>query len=141
MKISRTGPATGPGQPRRAQSRPGEAAGEFSRYVDMRPSGSRSVPPATPLAGLDGVLAIQEVPDATVNRRRAVRRGYGLLDELQELQLGLIDGRLSEVTLRGLAARLEEARPAVEDPKLASVLDQIELRAAIEMAKLRHGRD
>lgn len=141
MKISRTGPATGPGQPRRAQGRAGEAAGDFSRYVDVRPSGSRSVAPATPLAGLDALLAIQEVPDATVKRRRAVRRGHGLLDELQELQLGLIDGRLSEGSLRGLATRLKEARPEVDDPKLASVLDQIELRAAIELAKLRHGRD
>lgn len=141
MKISHTGPSAGPGRPRRAGSRPGETAGEFSRYVDMRPAAPRSAPPATPLAGLDAVLAIQEVPDAAVSRRRAVRRGHGLLDELQELQLGLIDGRLSEATLRGLAARLEETRPEVDDPKLASVLDQIELRAAIEMAKLRDGRD
>jgi hypothetical protein len=139
MKVSHSGPPAGPVQPRRAGSRPGEAAGGFSRYVDMRPSAPRSAPPATPLAALDGVLAIQEVPDATVGRRRAVRRGHGLLDELQELQLGLIDGRLPEATLRGLAARLDEVRPAVDDPKLAAVLDQIEIRAAIEMAKL--GRD
>jgi hypothetical protein len=105
----------------------------------MRPSAPRSAPRPTPLAGLDGVLAMQEVPDATVSRRRAVRRGHALLEELQELQLGLIDGRLAEATLRGLATRLEEVRPAVDDPKLAAVLDQIEIRAAIEMAKL--GRD
>ena len=142
MKISHAGPSAGPGLPRRGGSRPGDkTAGEFTRYIDLRPSPPRGVPPATPLAGLDGVLAIQEVPDATAERRRAVRRGHGLLDELRALQLGLIEGRLSEGVLRGLAARLQEARPAVDDPKLASVLDQIEIRAAVEMAKLRRDRD
>jgi hypothetical protein len=141
MKIHHTGPPAGPGQPRRAGGRPGDAAaGEFTRYVDMRPSAPRNAPPAAPLAGLGGVLAIQEVRDAAADRRRAVRRGHGLLDELHELQLGLIEGRLSEATLRDLAARLEDTRPALDDPKLAAVLDQIDIRAAIEMAKLRRDR-
>jgi Class II flagellar assembly regulator len=140
MKISNAGPTTGPGQPRRTGSRSGDPAGEFTRHIDMRPAAARSVTPAMPLAALDGVLAIQEVPDAAAQRRRAVRRGHALLDELHELRLGLIDGRLSEATLRRLAALLDTAEPPLDDPKLATVLDQIELRAALEMAKLRHGQ-
>ena len=106
-------------------------------HVGARPR--RTGPAATPLAALDGVLAAQEVPDAAGERRRASRHGHGLLDELQALQIGMVEGWVSEAALHRLAGLLDRLRPAVTDPELAAVLEEIELRAAVELAKLARG--
>ena len=81
-------------------------------------------------------MALQAVPDATERRRRSARRGGRLLDGLAEIQLALLDGALSASVLTSLGAELRMAREATDDPGLESVLAQIELRAAVELAKL-----
>ena len=101
------------------------------------PAATTGIAPTTPLAALGGVLAVQEVEDPTAERRRATRHGHSLLDELRELQLGMVDGRVSEGTLRRLAGLVDGLRPSAADARLAAVLDAIELRAAVELAKLR----
>ncbi len=139
MKITGTGPGARASQSRRAAGGTGNtAAGAFAVHVGGRPVASAGIAPATPLAALDGVLAVQEVDDAAGEQRRAVRRGHNLLDELRELQLGMVDGWVSEGTLQRLAGLVDGLRPAA-DPQLAEVLDAIELRAAVELSKLRGG--
>lgn len=93
--------------------------------------------PGAPLAALQSVLAVQEVEDeAAARRSRAVTRGRALLDELDGLKLAMVEGWLSEATLRRLAALIDEARPPAGDPALDTLLDEIEARAAVEAAKL-----
>jgi hypothetical protein len=87
------------------------------------------------LASLDAVLALQGLPDAAERRRRAVRHGHALLDGLEALRLALLDGSLSSATLRQLAER----REPLGEPRLDAVLAEIELRAAVEVAKLERG--
>jgi hypothetical protein len=94
---------------------------------------------APPALGVGGLLAAQELPDATEERRRAVEHGFDLLDRLDGLRLALLDGRLDRQSLQGLAESVRQARSTVDDPGLAAVLDGIELRAAVELAKLGHG--
>jgi CHASE3 domain sensor protein len=43
---------------------------------------------------------------------------------------------VQEGALRRLAGLLERLRPATADPELSAVLDEIELRAAVELAKV-----
>jgi hypothetical protein len=141
MKITGSGSTAGPSQRRKVSGRSGDrpAAG-FAEQVNARPSASSGVAPSPPLAALEGVLAAQEVADPAEQReqrRRAVRHGHSLLAELRELQLGLVEGWVSESTLHRLAGLLDGLRPGVEDPKLDALLDDLELRAAVELAKLR----
>ncbi len=138
MKITGSGPTAGPSQRRKVSGRSGDrVAGAFAEHVSARPLASSGVAPSPPLAALDGVLAAQEVPDPTEQRRRAVRHGHSLLAELRELQLGLVEGWVPEGTLHRLAGLLDGLRPTVEDPQLDALLDDLELRAAVELAKLR----
>ena len=97
-------------------------------------------PPGAPLAALDGVLALQEVQDAPSGRRRTVERGHDLLDELENLRLAMIEGWLSERALRRLSELIEVRADAVDDDRLEGVLREIEVRAAVEIAK-RDRRD
>jgi hypothetical protein len=140
MKITGSGPTAEPGQRRKVAGRGGESSdASFAEHVNVRPAAGSPVPPTTPLAALSGILATQEVPDPTQERRQATRRGHGPLDELHQLQIGLVEGWVSEGTLRRLAGLLDRLRPALTDPDLDAALDEIELRAAVELAKLTRG--
>lgn len=99
-------------------------------------------PPATPaaatptLGAVDALLIAQEIPDPLAGRRRAVQRGNALLDRLDDLRLGLLAGVLPRERLDELARLARSARETVDDPRLGAVLDEIDLRVAVELAKL-----
>lgn len=133
MKITSRAPVTGPDRRRRVSS----GAAGFAEQVGARPATRAGLAPAAPLAALESVLAVQEVGDDAEDRRRALRRGHSLLDELHALQIGLIGGGPPESAVQRIAAVLGLPRPDSRDPGLEEVLDSIELRAAVELAKLR----
>jgi hypothetical protein len=91
---------------------------------------------APALNTLDTLLTVQEVPDASAGRRRAVKRANTLLDQLDELRLALLSGVLPREHLDELARLAGSAREGFNDPGLTQLLDQIDLRVAVELAKL-----
>ena len=106
-------------------------------FSDLLAHEAAPAAPAAPAAGVGGLLALQELGDATAERRRAaMARGFDLLDRLDELRVGLLTGTLDRGMLTSIAQRVRTARSAVDDPGLAAVLDEIELRTAVELAKL-----
>jgi hypothetical protein len=105
-----------------------------SALQDEPPAPAATAPPK--LNPLDALLSIQELPDALTGRRRALQRGSSLLDRLEELRLGLLAGIVPRERLRQLAELAQSVRDGVDDPRLAELLDQIDLRVAVELAKL-----
>ena len=83
---------------------------------------------------LDALLALQAVEDPLLKRRKLVRRGNQLIDTLEGLRGDLLAGRLAEGRLNQLMAVLGQAREHSE-PGLDALLDEIELRARVELAK------
>ncbi|MEE7476774.1 hypothetical protein MHIMP23_10640 [Methylobacterium hispanicum] len=69
-------------------------------------------------------------------RRRSVRRGHDLLDGLDRLKAALLGGRVAAQDLRAIAGRLSERVGESGDPRLDGLMAEIELRAAVELAKL-----
>jgi hypothetical protein len=135
MKITHVGPTKGPERRRRAGASSGQSA-TFSPVRESRGGASGEISATTPLGVLGAVLALQEVSDPPAQRRQAIERGHGLLDELHQLRVGLIEGDLLEAPLRRLTQLLENKPAAVGDQRLGAVLEAIELRAAVELAKL-----
>lgn len=133
MKV--TGP-TGPSAPQ--GSRPTRAAGGFAvpgAAANAPASAATAAAGVSGVAGVTALMALQGVEDATERRRRAIRRGGGLLDRLDELKLALLSGEAGEGALDRLSRTLREERPVDADPGLNSLLEQIDLRAAVELAK------
>jgi hypothetical protein len=83
------------------------------------------------------LFALQEVPDATAGRKRALARGHRLLDRLDELRLGLLLGHIARDKLADLARLARDGGQEVDDPNLREILAEIELRAEVELAKLQ----
>jgi len=90
------------------------------------------------VGALDALLALQQAPDALSGRAKARKRGEQLLDELDRIRIGLLVGRIPLAGLKRLSALLSQPRPDVDDPRVEQVLAEIEVRAAVELAKLGH---
>jgi hypothetical protein len=108
--------------------------------VDFVPAGG-SAPaqvagsaPAQAATGIDAILALQAVERPLSGRKKAVRRGASLLDMLEEIQADLLVGRISGESLDRMGALLAETRER-SLPGLDSLLDDIELRVRVELAK------
>ena len=135
MKITSSRPLRS--TPVRAAARASSTTGsDFSSQLTDGPSATGTVSSATPLGAIDGILAVQEVPSATDGRSRGIKRGYSILDQLDEIRLGLLSGSLSSMRLVALSQEIKQVKDTVIDPQLSAILDDIELRAAVELAKL-----
>lgn len=137
MKIDPTGTARPSTSARRGERAGGARSSEFSRHLDSGTAAS-GVSGSTPLGAVQALLSLQEVEDATTRRARAVRRGQDLLDRLDDIRDALLAGVLPRGAIVALADLVRAQRPSVVDPNLQEVLDEIELRAAVELAKLDH---
>jgi Class II flagellar assembly regulator len=89
-----------------------------------------------PIAALDSILMLQGMDNSTEGRSKGLAHGEQLLDLLDSVRDGLLAGGIPRATLNKLAAAVTRRHEAFADPKLQDVLDQIELRAHVELAKL-----
>lgn len=91
--------------------------------------------PLSAASGIDAILALQGIDDPLFSKRKTVKRGQSILDTLEEVKADLLVGRVGEGRLNKLLALVQQARDRV-DPDLDALVDDIELRALVELAKL-----
>jgi hypothetical protein len=137
MKITR---ASGVGGPSATTSARGVQGGEFRVSTTGVAQGPQSIARATSLAGVssvDALLALQDVGGPLERRRRSVARAGRMLDALEAVKISLLDGEAPSAALADLVGAVSEARMGSDDPKLEGILNEIETRAAVELAKLQ----
>lgn len=120
-------------------------AGEFAAELDKvggadETSGPDAVDQVGAVLGMGGILAAQSVdpdgkPDHKERQRRAAK-GAEILDRLEEVRRGLLLGAIPKDRLQELAHMVREKRERGADPVVSRLLDEIELRAEVELAKL-----
>jgi hypothetical protein len=104
----------------------GEAAQDTPRATMARP--------AMPAGAMDALLSLQVVDDGAQRRRRSLQRGRGLLDSLDSLKIAVLNGHVPTGLLQKMARDLKEQNSS-DDPALSEIIVQIEVRAAVELAK------
>src|SRR4051812_24749247 len=116
------------------------AGGDGFRVIAPEQAGgagqAASVSATQSVMGVGPLMPLQDVGGPMEGKRRAVRRAGRILDVLDEIKVALLDGGLSGAELDRLRRAVRDERGATEDPRLEAVLDEIELRAAVEMAKM-----
>ncbi|HEX5264944.1 MAG TPA: flagellar assembly protein FliX [Phenylobacterium sp.] len=137
MKV--TGPSGIGSSSASAPSRPA-AGGEGFRIATPSPAAGASqvagADATRAVMGVDALIALQDVGGPLERKRRAVRRAGRILDVLDDVKDGLLSGELGVGDLDRLRRAIRDEREMTDDPQLEAVLDDIELRAAVEMAKL-----
>jgi hypothetical protein len=112
------------------------ATGTFTLGAE-EPSRTATAPGAPrPIGGIDALIALQGVEDATERRRRAVKRGRSALDALDALKLGMLAGTLDMAALAALKSATATLAERTGEPGLDTVLAEIALRAEVELAKV-----
>ena len=87
------------------------------------------------ISTVDALIALQGVETPTERKKRAVAKGRNALDVLDRLKLGLLDGSVDGSTLARLKVAAEGLSEQTGDPGLDTVLSEIDLRVAVELAK------
>jgi len=116
--------------------RPGGGASSSFSVSDSEAPRAQTVAGPAPLAAVDSILMLQGLDDSTSGRSRATAHGEQLLGLLDEVRDGLLIGGIPRGTLNRLADAVGRRHESFADPRLQGVLDEIELRARVELAKL-----
>lgn len=130
----------------RAKRKKGVSGGSGSSFADQLRGASNgggsqvaetSMVDHAALDGVDALLAMQEVGDATdeKTRRQASQYGDDLLNRLNSIQDALLMGAIPKDSLMDMAQKLRSGRVKIQDPRLNGILDEIELRVEVEIAK------
>lgn len=80
-------------------------------------------------------MALQGVEDLTQRKKRAVAKGRSALDALDLLKVGLLDGSVDRSTLARLKVVAEGLSEETGDAGLDQIMQEIDLRVAVELAK------
>jgi hypothetical protein len=130
----------GPGSIRKAQ--PVKRAGKtgsagsasFSRLLEetSETGAANNVGGTT---AVSGILGVQEVDDALAHATKGKTRAQDILDRLEDLRIELLTGTISREKLLQLSRIVTAHKGQVNDPRLAEILAEVDLRARVELAK------
>lgn len=120
----------------RRTGRPASSASTGFVAEEIHEARAAALTGASPLAAVDTILALQGLPDTLEHNQRGVKHGDEMLSLLDEIRHGLLAGTISRGLLNRLASATTEHRKSFADPKLGAILDEIDLRARVELAKL-----
>lgn len=142
MPITSSG-SVRPGAAPRPSRRKAAAETSGGRFVldDVGAKGaaaSEAAPQTAVVTAPYSLLSMQEAfpePAPLNGRARAVHQGHDLLDRLDDLRRAIVAGVVTPSHLDDLASALAAERAASGDPDLDALIGEIELRAAVEMAK------
>lgn len=115
----------------------GSRANGFAASVGHADGTGRAAP-APPLTAPIAILSLQEIDQDEPGQRRSVERAHDMLDELERLRLAMVEGWVPETALRRLAVLADDrAAERGGDAPLDGILQDVEVRAAVEVAKRR----
>lgn len=138
MKVEGPSKTSGPAGTKKAGS-VSSADGSFEDFIAHAPKEAASAAPTRSIARVDALLSVQaaESPTERAARRRMRERGEGILRELDQLRHAILTGTMTLGQVIDIADVVASHREKVVDPGLTAILDEIDMRAQIEIAKAR----
>ena len=135
---------------KRPERKKSSAAGEsgFSNLLDSigeeenisdSPALSYVAPPSA-LSSLSTLLSVQGISEELSRRQKHIRHAHLTLDGLEELRHALLLGEVPIYLLSTIEKRMSDIKQQDLPAALRDVIEEVELRAAVELAKLRMHR-
>lgn len=113
--------------------------GDFLSAAEEAEQASGAGPAAAPreVTGLNPLLSLQEVSEEEIRRQRSLQQGKQSVDILEQLRREILTGQTTPAMILKMQDQVEQLRRnAAPDPRLQEIMDDIELRLAVEAAKL-----
>lgn len=91
------------------------------------------------IASIDVLLAAQTTEDPAQEKakKRMQIRAEDILDRLKSLKIAMVSGHITIGHMMSIADVVASHREKINDPELTAILDEIDLRAHVELAKLK----
>jgi len=134
MKVDQTRRNSLAGVKRSSGSR-GAASSDFDSLL-ISEQKIDAVAASNRISSVDAVVALQEITGDNTDERGAKNRANLILDKLEDIRMGLLMGQIPKSNLDELSRILIVARENSIDANLLEIIEDIELRAKIELAKL-----
>lgn len=114
----------------------GESFADYLMGGDV--SGSAEVGASATVTTVGAIFATQTVDDEEEKqiRKKLVKKANTLLDNLEEIRQEIIFGVVSKEKLIEISRMVKQKDVETKDKKLKDILDEIELRVEVELAKL-----
>lgn len=93
------------------------------------------------LHSVNPFLALQEIDSYQTDQQKMLGTGKNLLTHLNDIRLALINGDLNKEHINNLKKTLSQQKLTLKSPELQQVIDEIYLRAEVELAKLEVTED
>ena len=142
MKIQ--GPGKTSGTSKTNKKGKTESSGEsFGDFVSKGTSESAGATTTKSIASVDALLSVPaaEDPTARAAKKRMRQRGGNILDALEKIRTAMLTGNLTVGNMIDVADVVASHREKITDPMLTAIMDEIDLRAQVELAKMRVAMD
>ena len=120
------------------------SAGSFADILALSGSeethAANGVSDVSAASALSNLLSLQEISEEDVRRKKLLQQGANMLDTLDQLRQQLLMGTIPGHLLQDLGRQLELEKQKATDPRLNEVIEEIELRLAVELAKLEFAK-
>ena len=135
MKI--TGPLRTQ-EPARVKNKKSTTADRFNLpEEEAAPAQGPSAPSHNiPITNVEALLSAQSVDVYGEEKSAGLKRGQEMLDALEEVRKGILLGAIPVQKLRNIINAIDQNRHNYVDPKLQQIIEDIELRGRVELAKL-----
>ncbi|MBA4750335.1 MAG: flagellar assembly protein FliX [Alphaproteobacteria bacterium] len=97
---------------------------------------SSAAPACADVGSLHSLMALQEATDALTSKGRAFSRAQDMLEILEKMRTSFLVGHFSKHDLEDIAKKISTRVKENVEPDLQELLEQIEQRVHIELAKL-----
>ncbi len=136
MEIKGPGRITPPGVSRKGKKgRSGKA--NFSKNLSSDDVHAAAPPSGTsPLTSVSSLLSLQELPTSSEGRSKGLALAEDFLGHLEIIRHGLLAGQIPQRRLQDVLTIVARQKSLSNDPALDDILNDMELRVKVELAKL-----
>lgn len=118
----------------------GNSGGSFDDFLVGNNSGQEDVVHFTSINKMNPFNAIQNLDAYHTDQQKMSEIGNNLLNHLNNIRFGLINGELPAEVIHNLKQALSQIDIKLSFPELQKVIDDISLRAEVELAKIEMGK-